>query len=84
MNRRELAQEIYDKQQKLKKINRPEGFVIGITETVEEITFMVFHESVSLFWIEFNANLEVVNNRNYPESIDEARAALKEFLEGEV
>jgi hypothetical protein len=32
----------------------------------------------------FNANLELIDNRDYPDNIDEARAALKEFLEGEV
>ncbi len=85
MNRLELAQEIYDKQQKLRVSGRPQGFNICITETVNELTFMVWHDSVGLErWIEFNAKLDVVNNKNYPESIDEAKAALKEFLEGDV
>ena len=85
MNRLELAQDIYDKQQKLRLSGRPQGFNICITETPKELTFMVWHDSVGLErWVEFNAKLEVVNNKNYQESIDEARASLKEFLEGEV
>ncbi len=85
MNKLELAQEIYDKQQKLGVSERPQGFNICITETINELTFMVWHDSVGLKkWLEFNANLDFINNKNYPESIDEARAALKEFLESEV
>ena len=85
MNKLELAQEIYDKQQKLRLSDRPQGFNICITETVQEVSFMVWSELVGLDkWLEFNAELEVVNNKDYPESIDEARAALKEFLESEV
>lgn len=87
MKRLELAQEIYDKEKKLRLLDRPQGFNIcylSIRASLN-LTFMVWSDSVGKGkWLEFNANLEVVNNKDYSESIDEARAALKEFLESEV
>ncbi len=87
MNRLELAQEIYDKEKKLRLSDRPQGFNIcylSIRASLK-LTFMVWSDSVGRGkWLEFNANLDLIKNKDYPESIDEARAALKEWLEGEV
>jgi hypothetical protein len=86
MNKLELAQEIYEKQQKLVNNSIIQGHHIsvhyGITSGLNFSAWLQGTDSSKS--PKFNANLEVVANKDYPESIDEARAALKEFLESEV
>ncbi len=86
MNRLELAQEIYEKRQRLKNNFIIKGHHICIHDSLPSgLIFSSWLQGAdSSTAPQFNANLEVVKNIDYQESIDEARAALKEFLEGEV
>jgi len=86
MNRLELAQEISDKQQMLINNLITQGHQICVHHgIIGGLTFSAWLQGTDSSEAPmFNAELEVVGNNDYPESIDGARAALKEFLEGEV
>ena len=83
MNRLELAQEIYEKQKKLQvKIN---DHIFCVQDHYKDgIRFSAWnfrHQGAAPM---FDADLNLIKDNDYPESIDEARAALKEFLEEDV
>ena len=86
MNRLELAQEISDKQQMLINNLITQGHQICVHHgIIGGLTFSAWLQGTDSSKAPmFNANLEVANNNLYKGNIDEARAALKEFLEGEV
>ena len=86
MNKLELAQEIYEKQQKIVNNLITQGHQICIHYgIIGGLTFSVWLQGTdSAEAPMFNANLESFNNHFYKGNIDEARAALKEFLESEV
>lgn len=86
MNVLELAQDILDKKAKFKGLDRPCGYSIAHQDHYQEPMFSVWPSSV---WPDgseplFNAKCELVNDNGYEGDIEEARQALKEFLEGEV
>ncbi len=86
MNRLELAQEIYD------KINLFRGSVLIKDHRVMAqvyntgIIFSVWkNEELYNGSLQFRPDMSIVHEQHgYDGSIDEARAALKEFLEGEI
>ena len=86
----DLAQEIYSKRKEFVNASTSVSLVSGYhfcmhDHITDGVRFSVWHNGTdSTHAPLFNANLEVVNNTDYPESIDEARAALEEFLESEV
>ena len=86
MNRLEITQEIYDKQQILINNLIIQGHQIcphyGIPGGLSFSVWLQGSDSSEAPM--FNSNLELLKNIEYTEIIDEARAALKEFLEGEV
>ncbi len=86
MNRLELAQEIYDKRKILVKSSFTQGHHVCLHDHMPDgVIFSVWLQGTDSSEAPlFNAELEVVGNNDYPESIDEAKAALKEFLEGNV
>ena len=85
MNKLELAQEIYDKQQKLTNNSLIQGHHICVHDRIPGgLIFTSWLQGTdSSKAPQFNANLDLIENKDYKKSIDEARAALKEFLEGE-
>ena len=86
MNKLELAQEIYDKQQKLTNNSLIQGHHICVHDRIPGgLIFTSWLQGTdSSKAPQFNANLEVLNNVwVYRASIGNARAALKEFLESE-
>jgi hypothetical protein len=86
MNRLELAQEIYEKQQKLSNNLIIQGHQICIHfGIIGGLTFSVWPQGTdSAEAPRFNEDLVLISGHGYKEIIDEAKAALKEFLEGEV
>jgi len=85
MNRRELAQEIKRKGSIFDTEKRPDGFYICLSTAREEVVFIVWEEEFKMSGAaEFNEDLVLIGGYDYKGSIDEASAALKEFLESEV
>ena len=86
MNKLELAQEIYDKQQKIVNNLIIQGHQICVHyNIIGGLTFSAWLQGTDSSEAPmFDDNLEAFNDTFYKGDIDEARAALKEFLESEV
>ena len=85
MKRLELAQEIKRKESIFNTEKRPDGFYICLSTAREEVVFIVWEEESKMSGAaEFNEDLVLIGGYGYKGDIDEARAALKEFLESEV
>ena len=86
MNKLELAQEIYEKQQKLSNNLIIQGHQIcihfGITGGLTFSAWLQGTDSAEA--PRFNGDLVLISGHGYQESIIKASAALKEFLEGEI
>ncbi len=86
MKRLELAQEIYDKQQMLQSSIDSSGYNICVhTHYYNGLVFSAWlHKEGHKLVPQFDSDLNLIQDNGYKGNIDEARAALKEFLEGEV
>ncbi len=92
MNRLELAQEISEKikdiTSKKEKLNLGDvgGFYVCAHDHYPDgLIFSVWASDVATNLAPtFDADLNLIKDNDYPESIDEAKSALKEFLEGEI
>jgi len=85
MNKLELAQEIYEKQQKLSNNPITQGHQICVHYNISSgLTFTSWLQGAdSSEAPQFNEDLVLISGHGYQESIIKASAALKEFLEGE-
>ena len=86
MNKLELAQEIYEKQQKLSNNSLIQGHHICIHDNLPGgLYFSSWLQGTdSSEAPQFNEELVLISGHGYQESIIKASAALKEFLEGEI